>query len=324
MTIYLGHDDMKTCTETGKPIVEISHSGLQTFKSCPRKFAYRKVLINADQRDFSGIAANVGTAMHEGIQEAFRSRDLDKAIEALALHHPIELPKGTDASVYSIESSIITLREALTDEIMDYELVSVERNGETVDGIEVKFLVVIDLGPDCPVIFHLRGYIDLILKHPFNGVIAPIDIKTMTPNAFAQAYNKYRQDTQITSYGMPINALLGQFDEFQAGIFAVSMSDYNPQTKLHPYKRRIGDVEDYQFDLLDSCQRIARYYQLQHFPRNSSGCVAFGRPCKFLEHCHLRTMEEMQDRINPSRKVIHSGRPEAPPMITLRVEGDML
>lgn len=315
---------MNLCPETGKPIVEISHSGIKSFNSCPRRFAYRKILVNADQRDASGIAASVGTAMHEAIQSYFITRDVEKALETLAMHHPIELPQGTDASVYSLEASINTLRHVIRDEeIMDYELVHVERDGKTVPGVELYFVIVIDLGPDCPVIFHLRGYIDLILRHPNNHRIAPIDIKTMTPRALSNAPLKYRYDEQITSYGMPVNALLGEFDEFLVGVMAVSQDDYAPAASLITYLRNQGDVQDYQFQLLDTCRRIAQYYMLDHFPRNSSACITFNRPCNYIEHCHLRTMEEMQNRINPSGKIIHQGREPSAPSIVMRIEGEL-
>ena len=58
---------MKYDPETGKPIIEISHSGLNTFASCPRLYAFRKIIeTGIDDRGDSDATA-VGTAMHEGI-----------------------------------------------------------------------------------------------------------------------------------------------------------------------------------------------------------------------------------------------------------------
>lgn len=312
--------------KSGKPIIEISHSGLGTFASCPRKFAYRKVLTTGEQDRFSSVSASVGQAMHEGLQSYALHRDLDKAILAMAKGHPIDIERS-DSAQYSLEACTTTLLHAVENELFDYELVYVDTpSGERKPGVEAKFLVEIDLGDECPVIFHLRGYIDLILRSTVSGRLMPVDIKTTTPQAQTFIEAKYQYDHQTTSYGLPLNALLGNFDKYDTGIFGVIMSDIEPQAALHSYTRTLGDIEDYQLYLLDKCSQIARYYMNGFFPRHPNACVAFNKLCPFHAHCHLRTMKEMQMRINPSMEPAPENpeRPNEEPWIKLVIEGEMM
>ena len=81
---------MKYDPETGKPIIEISHSGLNTFASCPRLYAFRKIIeTGIDDRGDSDATA-VGTAMHEGIQTYMKTRNIDAAIDQVEIFEHIE------------------------------------------------------------------------------------------------------------------------------------------------------------------------------------------------------------------------------------------
>lgn len=312
---------------SGRPIVEISHSGLASFTACPRRFAYRKILITGNEARSSSTAADVGTAIHEGLQHYAIHKDKDAALLAMLQHHPIELYDNKKAAQYSVEACVTTMLQAMEHEVFSYDLVYVTTpEGVEKPGVEAKFLVEIDLGPDCPLVFHLRGYIDLIMRSPLSGNFLPIDIKTTTPQALATMEGKFAYDYQLTSYGVPLNALLGQFENFETGIFAVILSDNEPKSQLFPYHKTNTDVEDYQLYLLEKCSQIARNYTNQYFPRHPGACVSYGKLCNYHSHCHLRSLKEMQMRINPSMKpgTADTGRAEEEPWIKIKVEGTMI
>ena len=310
---------MHTDPATGKPVLEISQSGLNSFNSCPKRWAFRKVLTNFEETREESDATAVGTAMHEAIQSYMVHRNEQLALEALALHHPIALRDSAKANVYSLEASTWTFMRWLEEsDLPGYEIATFLKDGKEIPAVELPFLVVLEL-PNA--IFHLRGFIDLIVRSPYRGNYLPIDIKTTTPQSMATMEAKYKWDWQITSYGIPLNALLGLDGPFDAGIMAISMSDRSPEFKLPIYTRNADDIQAYEYYLIDNCRRIERYLMAEHFPRQPSACIQFGRVCPYHSICGASRLDEMQLLVNPSGKTGDApGRPFEP-VFEVRIEG---
>lgn len=317
---------MKTCRNTGKPIIEISHSGLSSFASCPKKFAFRKLLVHFENQRRGSDATDVGSALHEGLQEYMRSRDEDKALEIMALHHPIDLRNPEKAAQYSLEAVAHTMLHALHNQpvdsavgITDYDLAYFDKGtGVLEPGTEIAFLVEIELEH---LMFHQRGFIDLVLRSPINGRYLAVDIKTTTPQGVRNFQTKYKWDWQVTSYGIPLNALLGEFAEFEVGIFGVVLSDREPATHFPTFRRQRADIESYQFYLLDKCRQIQHYWLQGRFPRHPTACVSFNQPCYFINDCQAETLKAMQMQVNPSMKAGDYEERPFNPVFTVKLEG---
>lgn len=310
---------MKTCPRTGKPIVEISHSGLNTFASCPKKFAFRKMIINYNEGRESGVAADVGTALHEAIQEYMRSRSTTEAMLRLAEFHPIELKHSSDAPKYSLEASLITLEHVINEGTLDsYDLVYFEKDGKRIPGTEVAFLVEIELEH---LVFHLRGLIDLVLQSMVTGRIIAADIKTTTTQALPTMEAKYKWDWQATSYGIPLNGLLGIEHQFNVAIAGVIQSDYEPKFVMPEYKRGPTDVDQYYHYLIDKCQTMQRYWLDGIFPRHPTSCIAYGKVCHYHANCGASTLNDMQNLVNPSRKEGTVNNRDLTPVFTAQLQG---
>lgn len=308
---------MKICERTGKPIVELSNSGLNTFNSCPKKFAFRKMIVNFEGERESGVAAMVGDALHQGVQNYMIYRSKSKAIEAMALAHPIEID-NYKPNEYSLEASVTTLVHIIENsDLPAHRLVYFERDGAQVPAIEIAFLVEIEFPT---LMFHVRGFIDLIVQNAHTGLFMPVDIKTTTPQGATNMELKYQWDWQVTSYGIPLNILLGNHGDFQTAIFGVIQSDREPKAGLLPYRRHQHDIDAYNYYLLDNCRRIEQYYKDDKYPRGPTSCISFGKACPFMTQCAVDGLEAMQTIINPSRK---AGKPrrEMDPMFTVRMEG---
>ena len=310
---------MKYDPETGKPIIEISHSGLNTFASCPRLYAFRKIIeTGIDDRGDSDATA-VGTAMHEGIQTYMKTRNIDAAIEALALHHPIALRNNTKAGIYSLPASVHTLQRCIEEsDLNSYELATFLKDGVEHPAVEIAFLVIIEMEH---AIFHLRGFIDLIVRSIFRGNYLPIDIKTTTESNHDILRAKYKWDWQVTSYGVPLNILLGVTGGFETGILNVCMSDKDPSFSLPTYQRGEVDVAAYEYYLFDNCRRIQTYLVDEHFPRNPSNCKQWNRMCSFHAHCGANTIEDMQMLVNPSGLPGDKVERKFEPMFTIKLSG---
>ena len=311
--------DPRFCPTTHKRIVELSHSGLNSLSSCPRRFAFRKIILNHRSEWQETDATAVGTAVHEGVQEYMRSRDVDAAVHALALHHPHFLKDKTKASTYDLEASVWTLLQIIENsDLPSYELATFLKDGAEHKATEIAFLVIIEFET---VIFHLRGFIDLVLMNPLTGRFLPVDIKTTTPQGLGTMQPKYRYDWQVTSYGIPLNALLGNTGSFDVGVFGVIMSDREPKFEFPIYERRPHDLEKYQFYLFDKCKQILGYLDQEDFPRHPQSCYSFGRLCHYHQQCSADNLHEMQMLVNPS---MDPGKIERPfdPIITARFEGE--
>lgn len=309
---------MNTCQRTGKPIVELSHSGLNTFASCPKKFAFRKMIttFKEDWEDSDATAA--GTAIHAGIQEYLISQDKQRALEAMALAHHIELKNTSKASEYSLEACTWTMLKFFeSDKLSGYELATFVKDGVAIPAVEIAFLVEVEF-PD--LVFHLRGFMDLVLKSLYSDRFMVTDIKTTTTYGKALFEHKYRWDWQGTSYGIPLNALLGHTGEFDIAFLGVFLSDREPEFTMPTYHRSTRDVEAYQFYLLDKCAAIARYYRADHFPRHPQACTSYNKLCHHHAHCAEETLKGMQLAVNPSMK---TGAPPRPfdPVFTVKLEG---
>lgn len=305
---------MQIDTDTGKPIVELSHSGLVTFNSCPKKFAFRKMITNFNEDRGDSDSSAVGKALHEGLQEFMRSRDYLKACEALIMSHPIELLDSSKASVYSVEASLITFNYILNHTpLADYDL-AYFRNGDVmIPGTEVAFLVIIETEH---LIFHVRGFIDLVLQAPLDDSFFAVDIKTTTAQAKDTLAAKYKWDWQEISYGIPLNALLGNKPRFRTGIFGVIQSDREPSHAFPNELRNQADIDAYIYYLTDSCRRIEKYYLDDHFPRGPGSCIAYGKTCFYHDKCGAQGLKNMQMLVNPSMKEGDPPRPFNPVFIT--------
>lgn len=302
---------------TGKVILEISHSGLNTFGSCPRKWAFNKAIVNFNEERETKTAADVGSAMHAAIQDYVLHKDVDRALETLGMTHPIELNEGDKAQAYSLEAATITLLHTINSGELDhFELATFVKDGKNIPAVEVGFIVVIEMEH---VILHLRGFIDLVVRSRTTHNFMAIDIKTTTERGADNFKVKYRYDWQTTSYGIPLQGLLGVEGAFEVGILGVVLSDRDPLAVFEPFRRTKSDVDQYFFYLLDKCAAIQRYWLAQQFPRDPKGCTAYNRTCYFFNHCDVSTVPEMQMLVNPSMKRGKEPR-EMVPVFTARLD----
>lgn len=314
-------DNIKTglprCERTGKPILQISHSGLHTFAACPRKWAFNKAIVSFNEEREAKTAADVGSALHACLQDYVQHHDEDKALETLALHHPIELNPGDAVNTYSLEASLITALHVMrSGELDNFELVTFVKNGERKPAVEIGFLVEIEMDH---IMIHLRGFIDLVVKSRASDRIMAIDIKTTTTRGAENFDVKYTYDWQTTSYGIPLQGLMGISGAFDTGILGIVSSDRDPECVFKPFRRTQHDIDEYYYYLLDKCAAIERYWVAQRFPRDPGGCVSFSRTCYFFKQCGVSTLPEMQMLVNPSMRIGAAYRDE-PPVFTARLE----
>ena len=283
---------------THRDMIEVSYSSLGTYGNCARRFAYTKML-RRDRRLFDdSMAAAIGRCLHEAIQHYFIHRDRDKAIEQIALHYPWE--QFPETPEYNFEAAVNTFIATLSSSLYDYELVHIDLDdGSVHPAVEVPVMIKYFL-EEHDVWFHYRGYVDLILRDPITGEFMIWDIKTMTKKTMSHAQEKYQYDYQNTGYGLVLNALYGTQAQFTTGIMGVVIDLHNPEVITPVHRRREKDMQEFVRWFTWNARQIAEQQTIGWFPRNPKACKAFNRLCSFHSHCHLKTLDEMQEYANPS------------------------
>lgn len=304
------HHNFPRCPDTGKPILEISHSGLNTFNSCPKKWAWRKAVVQNNSTREESDATACGSALHEGLQDYLTHKNVDRAIATMAMRHPIELRDPSTASKYSLAASVTTMMNVINSGELDkWELAKFDVGGVLRPAIEVPALVVIETPH---LVFHLRQFIDAVLFNYVSGHFFAIDIKTTTPQGIAHFEEKYKYDWQVTSYGIPLAGLLGVSENFDVGILGVIQDHRSPTFTFPKWTRTKHDVDAYYHWLMEAVIRIQRMWLSGLFVRQPTACVGYGKLCPFFASCGVDSLRDMQMLANPSGDPGDPGRPFEP------------
>jgi hypothetical protein len=302
------------------PIVT-SHSIDGTFESCPRKFEFSHVWQQVPEGGTGGFAAEVGTALHEAVQEwarlaLFPGRDrkapqimaMQQGLLALVKWWPwaleiVSLREGkTGIKQRSLGEAILLFEEIVSHPFWDsWELIMIDGFGLS---IEVPYRIVhASIGtvplpkPDGEATqgyFVTQGKIDFILRNRFTGEIRVKDLKTTVKDERAhEAAFKY--SGQGPGYGMILAQFLG-LDWKKDGLtvsyivsnFASADGSEDAAVRLYAYhydEEKLQDGIDLKIERLE---RMKKYAIQSHWPRKSHGCDAFGAPCAYMGICDRR------------------------------------
>ena len=273
--------------------LRLSHSSLQTFRSCARKLEFRK--FHPTMTKDESLAGEVGHCLHVGYQHYLVHKDRDAAIFAMIQRYPIHLNSNPSNS-RSIEACYPTLNAIIdSGAFLEYEIAEIKcLDGEVRKAIEVPFQIDIkgfDLGftPEGePILIIYVGWIDAILYDKILDEYLVIDIKTtqwhlndMTP--------VYHFDEQCIPYGIVLERILGRsLDTLTVKYLSVYIDIEKPKITPYEFKKTRIDIEDWARGLLVDLQMIKMYYQMGWFKRTPSACVTFNKVCQHFDICNQR------------------------------------
>ena len=177
--------------------LRISHSSLQTFHSCPRKFQIEKFSPQEIEREesehfFFGHAIGAGVAVYMATQ------DEDKAIFATWLAYWPEVE--TEKKNISIAISAIIQAFPYMDQLLDeYEVVS--WNGKPA----AEFSIRIDISE----FLYFVGHIDLVLYNKKEERYVVMEVKH-TGLQIADLSPLYKNSGQALGYSLALDTITGQ------------------------------------------------------------------------------------------------------------------
>lgn len=275
--------------------LRLSYSSGSVFDSCARKFEFRKMYPRA-KNDGRGLAADVGKALHAGFQTYLATQSEDAAYWSLMETYPYDLEYYATDDKRSLEACISTLEKMLDYGAMDeWELLQIRKpDGTVAPAIEVPFelrLKGLNL-PDGRGI-SVIGYMDAAMRHKYSGLARTFDIKTHR-STLRDATPKYKFDNQQTPYGICLSHVTGEpVESFEVLYLDTYVDLVEPRAELYSYQRDSTDIQEWLTNTVLRAQRIIRSAELDYFPRTDSGCLAFNKPCHYLDICSLRNREEI-------------------------------
>jgi hypothetical protein len=298
------------------PIVT-SHSIDGLFEFCPRKFEFAHVWLQVPESGTTGFAAEVGTALHEAVQEWSRlallpGRDrhnqnqmaIDAGLMALLKWWPwtletVSLRMGkAGAKQRSLGEGIDLFYRIIEDPFWEsWELIHIDGFGMS---IEVPYRINhVSIGT-FPIPYGRAGYLvsqgkmDFILRNRYTGEIRVFDLKTTVKDkrAHEAAFRFSGQGPQyaiVVAHGLGFNwREHGTKVTYLVSNFASADGSEDPSVVLHTYDYDSEYIQDAIDAKHDRLMRMKTYAERRHWPRRTHGCDSFGKPCAYLGVCQRR------------------------------------
>lgn len=296
--------------------LRVSYSSLGTFSSCPRKFEFDKLYPRVNRPD-DQYAAEVGKALHAGYQHFLTHDSEELAIWEFMQAFPYQLEFMETNDYRSFDAALATLEEMFARvELREYELARIRRPWThqeiaeaEIGGVDLT-LMESPIVPAIEVPFEIRfngvtlpdgrgvsviGYVDAIMQSHLHQTFHTLDIKTSRLN-LTDYTAKFKFDTQQIPYGIVVDHVAeGTVDEFEVLYFNCYIDILNPKAELWRYKKNRQDIHEWCMTKLIQFQQIARYMELDYFPRTDNGCLFFNKPCRYLEPCMSRDRSTLLD-----------------------------
>lgn len=293
-------------------ILELSHSTLMAFDSCPRKLEFPK-LFGINLRDRSK-ASDGGNALHLAVGEYLISKDKSAATWILLENYPIDLCSNP-MWAWSLEAcySVLISLFHFFDSHKELELAKVDG----IPAVEIAFEISINhnIPTLMPVVY--RGYIDFIFHNKVDNTFFVIDLKNTAANV--QDFTPmYRWDSQCLPYGLVLNHILNKpIENLEVKYLIAKVDIVNPFTLLLEFEKSKSDIEEWARNLYMQLYTIDKYIQSKWFPRNSKGCMAFSRKCRYYNLCESRKISTISTMLQSQET---SSKREFNPSIRIEME----
>jgi len=290
-----------------------SHSIDGTFESCARRFEFLHAYMRAPEYESDAWAADVGTAIHEAVQEwqrrLFRGAAYEEACQAgdLALLRwwPWEVEqrrriKSLPIGNRTLGNTLNLLQSIYESPIWDnWELVEIEGFGPA---IEVPWRIVHRSLGLLPLPYDRQGYlvtqgkIDFIMRHRVHKTYKPFDLKTTEKKKPAHDA-AFRFSGQVGQYGLVLNHALGLDWEHNGLDVTYLVAPFDEDIGFYPldYHLDAEEVQDSIDAKLERLHTMKRYALSGHWPRRTHGCDFYNTPCGFLDICARRDKKFVED-----------------------------
>lgn len=266
--------------ETKAEPIRLSHSTLDLFNTCERKFQLEKLLITDSVREDSPDTV-LGTAYGAAVAHYLVNQDKDAALHHGWLAYWPELEndkKSVPHYVNAFERSLHKLDKLLD----DYEVAFFKGKPAT----ELSFRI--DVSPE----YYYVGYVDVVLKNRFDNTYFATDAKTTGLNLLDLS-PVYQNSSQVLSYSIVLDAVVGsELAHYGCGYFVAQLKkDY--EVEVHPlfFRKTLLDRLNWFITLGGDIKRLELAEELGFYPRRGGACLKYNRQCKFFGICTLSSQD---------------------------------
>lgn len=306
---------------TTKEFLKVSYSSLNLADSCLRKFEFNK-LYPRRVRDQDQFAADVGTALHAGLQDYMHTGNEDSAYWQVMKKFPYLWEFQQVRDDRSLEAALSTLDEMMYKmDMSEWELMEiVNPDGQVVPAIEVPFelrLKGIDLPDGRGVAF--TGFMDAAMRHKGHGLVRTLDIKTHRRQR-EDATPVYKFDSQQVPYGICLEHIQGRpVESFEVLYLDCYVDLVSPRVHMYPFVKDSTNLQEWLINTVLRVQRIQRAMEMDYFPRTDGGCLSWNRPCYFLDVCESRDRDAIEDWLLMGEEA-DTSRSETVPWIVAEID----
>lgn len=282
------------------PLKLLSHSGLETMHSCPRKFEIYRM--NYAPKGAGTVDTSFGHAVGVGIQELLILQQsqqspqanlgltpLQYAIWKMFLSWEVDIDetkpkskKSFHAACLAVEKYQQQLLPLLTNE---WELAYF--NGKP--AVELGFIVELPNG------YYYRGFVDAVLVHKKEKRFRVLEIKTTGLATVDVA--QYKNSFQGVGYGVILDQLAASMD--YAADYYVDYLVYKTGAQdflTFPFLKTSYQRAKWLSQLLVETNIIDLYLERELFPMHGQSCFNFYRQCQYFGLCERRNEELVTQR----------------------------
>lgn len=267
--------------------VIVSSSTIASLINCPRRF-----ILNYHHTERTpSLATEVGTAVHQALQDATETGDRHAAIKALIKRYPYELwltATNKERASRSLLSCAVAIDTAL--DMLDLQGMRLaEVNGRK--ATELDFLLTLTDKDGKPLDIAYSGSIDSVFVDS-TGMPIITDYKTTTKD-INLAVLQYSHSLQACIYAIVVASALGiEPTDIEYQYIIIKLD--NGMGEVHTERARVtpaklNEVRGYLKVYTTVLQQMLAE---RNFPPNNSSCTSFGRPCYFANQCDMAHVNE--------------------------------
>lgn len=254
----------------------LSHSALDTFNTCERKFQIERLLSGYEREDSEHTV--FGKAFGAGVATYLVTKDRDAALLSCWMQYwPIE-----ESLVKDQARCLLALLNAFTrlDSLLENYEVAYFNNAPAV---ELGFRLLTASG------YHYVGFIDVVLRNKHDGQYVIFECKT-TGLALLDLSPLYKHSGQATGYSIALDRIAGEeLASYEVLYFVAQLGKEYNKVNIHvlTFQKTLLDRLHWFISLGLDIQRLLLVENCKVYPRRGSNCLQFMRPCAHFGVCHL-------------------------------------
>lgn len=265
--------------------IRLSHSTMELFNTCERKFQLDKLLIT-DRHEEATPDTVFGTAYGVGVASYLVHQDQDLALYQAWLAYWPEL-ESDKKNIGLMLNALIKSFSKLDAMLEDYEVVQFRGK----PAVELSFRININEK------YYYVGYVDVILRNKHDGICVALDAKTTGLQLHDLSPN-YENSGQVLSYSIALDQIVGESYSSYAVAYFVAQLKKNAEVEIHPmiFRKTLLDRLNWFITLAGDVQRLELAEEIGFYPRRGGSCLQYNRPCRHFGVCTLSAQDIPRQR----------------------------